>query len=100
MYVLATISLLGLFWITIRKGKYRALGWSSLILLLTTVFFLINENSPTGYLFKFLIEKFPIIGEGLRFPFTKFSIFYLFLMAIGFGATIKYLLGGIKWRLS
>jgi hypothetical protein len=98
MYSFAAFALIALLLVAIKKGSYSALGWSSLVLLGTTVFFLINENPPTGFIFKYLIEKFPIIGEGLRFPFTKFSIFYLFLMAVGFGVGIKYLFSAIKWK--
>jgi len=45
-------------------------------------FFLRNANFPFTSFFLFLRDKFPFFSEMLRFPFTKFSILYVFLYSI------------------
>lgn len=45
-------------------------------------FFLRNANSPFTSFFLFLRDKFPFFGEMFRFPFTKFSILYIFLYSV------------------
>jgi len=45
-------------------------------------FFLRNANFPFTKLFLFLREKFPFFSEMFRFPFTKFSIIFMFFYSI------------------
>ena len=52
---------------------------------LLSVFFWINENPPLTNIFIYLRENFPLIKEGLRFPFTKFSLIYILVLSIWFG---------------
>ncbi len=48
-------------------------------------FFLVGDNPPTGFIFRFLQDKLPFFGEALRFPFTKYSILAGFTYAMLFG---------------
>lgn len=55
------------------------------ILLMISLFFLINNNFPTGFLFTFLQDKIPFFKEALRFPDDKIFNIYVFLISIFFG---------------
>jgi len=52
---------------------------------LLSVLFWINENPPFTNLFIYLRENFSLIKEGLRFPFTKFSLIYILVLSVWFG---------------
>lgn len=67
-----------------------------------SVFFWINENAPFTNIFTYLRENYPLIKEGLRFPFTKFSIIYVLILSIWFGFGSRFIinvLGKIKLGL-
>lgn len=57
------------------KSKIRFPIFTIFIL---SVFFLLNINPPFGFIFRFLQDHFPLFKEAIRFPFTKFSIIFLF----------------------
>jgi hypothetical protein len=59
----------------LRKRKPEAVAMLALTGL--AMFFLINENPPTGGIYA-LLQKISLFREGFRMPFTKFSIIYLF----------------------
>ena len=52
-----------------------------------SVFMLLNENPPLGFIFRGLRQVIPIFGEVFRFPYTKFSLTailaYSFFLAVG-----------------
>jgi hypothetical protein len=81
-YVLFSISIFGLFASVVFKSRQSMALFPPFLL---SVFFLINENPPFTGIFIYLRENFPLIKEGLRFPFTKFSIVYILILSIWFG---------------
>lgn len=76
------ICLLGLLLSIIKREK---LGFAVFAVGLFSVFFLINDNFPTSFLYKYLYEHFGVFREGYRMPFTKFSILFLFSLSFFFG---------------
>ncbi len=46
------------------------------------LFFLINANPPFTHLFLFLRDSLSLFREGFRFPFTKFSLYAMFIFSI------------------
>lgn len=75
LWIPAIGSIIGL-GIAILRRKKSVLAF--LPILLFCLFFLINENAPTGFIYSILREKSKLLEEGFRMPFTKFSILYLF----------------------
>lgn len=51
---------------------------------------LINSNPPFDSLFSWLRDNVSLFREGLRFPFTKFSILWMMVVAAGFGVFWNY----------
>lgn len=78
-YLTIGIALLGIIVAFFKKNKYAL---SLLPVLLLSAFFLINENAPFTAIFVGLKNNFPILGEALRFPFTKFSFLLTACLAI------------------
>lgn len=68
----------GIVLVIIKKEKT---GVSLLFPLMITLFFLINENPPTGFIYSFIRNNFSVFEEALRMPFTKFSIPFIFIMS-------------------
>lgn len=57
--------------------------------LLLSAIMLINQNPPFTALFVWLRNKSDFFEEGLRFPFTKFSILYMLVFAVLVGLSVK-----------
>ncbi len=95
-YVLFILSLLGLFVSIFSRSKASV----TLILpFLVSVFFWINSNPPTQPIFDYLRNNFSLFREGLRFPFTKYSIVMVMILSVWFSFTSRLiinLLGKIK----
>jgi hypothetical protein len=89
VYFIFGVSILGVGHELIKK-KSRAL-WI-LPVLVSALFFLINENYIFSGLYSFLRDKNSLFREGLRFPFTKFSILYVFALSVFFGLGMQFLL--------
>lgn len=80
-YILSGISILGLIYsLFLRKKVFYALFLPTII----SFIFLINENPPLSFLFTYLRENSNIFKEALRFPFTKFSIIFIFAFSCYF----------------
>jgi len=71
---LAGTSLLGIP-LSRRARLYPLFAYFSVMLL--CAFMLINANPPFAWIFRRLQENYPMFAEGLRFPFTKFSILWM-----------------------
>ena len=80
-YIFALTSLAGAFYGFSRKNKVLK---SFTLPLLLCLFFLINNNPPTGFLYTFLQEKIPFFKEAFRFPGDKILGIFTFLFAIYF----------------
>ncbi len=81
-YVVFALSVLGLVLSIVRKSR-EGIAVAGIFFL--ALFFLLNVNSPVGFIFEFLQNKLPLFREALRFPFTKFSILFMFSLAVFFG---------------
>jgi len=82
------LSLFGIIVALFRKSKY-ALALFPVFLL--SIFFWINSNPPFTAFFEYLRGNSSIFREGLRFPFTKFSIILVCLMSIFLAFTVRLL---------
>lgn len=85
-YGLALIALLGLAYSVIKKN---IISLCLLSIFGLTFFFLLTTNPPFGFIFNFLQNAVPLFKEAIRFPFTKFSILLMFVMAYYFALGIK-----------
>ncbi|OGM17911.1 hypothetical protein A2V61_04435 [Candidatus Woesebacteria bacterium RBG_19FT_COMBO_47_8] len=95
-YGLAVIAFLGIVVALFRKAKYALALFP---VLAACVFFWLNSNPPLGFIFDFLRDRLPLFKEGLRFPFTKFSILLTVCLAVYLGFSAQFtmrLLGKIK----
>ncbi len=74
--------------------------WRALFLIVPawvfSVFMLINENPPFTSIFNFLRTNNSFFEEGLRFPFTKFSLVFMIATALLLSVSTAFLLTGIK----
>ncbi|GIW63938.1 MAG: hypothetical protein KatS3mg091_740 [Patescibacteria group bacterium] len=64
--------------------------------LFTAFFFLANNTFMFEQLNNIFRSLFPILGEGFRFPFTKFIILFAFCYSIFFSYGLSYLLESTK----
>jgi len=87
-----------LIWIIAAYGLYRgtkARDKKTLFvvpMLFLSFFFLINANFPLTKIYLFLRDNSNLFKEGLRFPFTKFSIMQILPMSVLFGYGLANLL--------
>src|SRR3989344_6322896 len=79
------IIVFGIFISIITKDKF---GLIFLPVFSFTFIFLIHGQPPLNLLFDFIRDKTSLLSEGLRFPWTKFSIFVMFFYAIYFSKSI------------
>ncbi|MFH1289726.1 MAG: hypothetical protein ABIH88_03340 [Patescibacteria group bacterium] len=86
-YFSFSLVLIGIFFSFLKKQK---IGLSIFPLFILAGFFLIILNSHLDFLYQLLIEL-PLFEEGLRFPFTKFSILFIFVCSVYFSLGVKYL---------
>lgn len=79
LYFFAAASVAGLVIGIVKRDRFVIYSLPGLAL---TLFFLINENSPTGGVFRFMREHSSLIEEGFRMPFTKFSLLFLLVNSV------------------
>jgi hypothetical protein len=95
-YVLFGIGIFGFVLSIFLKSKPAISLFTPFLL---SISFWINENPPLTNVFIYLRENFPLVKEGLRFPFTKFSLIYILVLSIWFGFSSRFiinLLGKVK----
>jgi len=80
-YSLSVVALIGLVFSIFKK---HVLSISLFALFLLTFFFLLTTNPPSGFLFRLLQNNIPFFREAIRFPFTKFSIIFIFTFSVYF----------------
>jgi hypothetical protein len=95
-YGIFLLTLSGVVVAIIKKNIY-AISW--LMLGIVSVFFIINVNPPSGFIFKFFQDNIPLFKELFRFPFTKFSILLMFTYAVFFGYFLSFLSQFLDKRL-
>jgi len=81
-YIFSGLAFVGFIVSLIKRNR---IGLSFLPLLIISLFFLININPPTGEFYQYLYDNFPLLREGFRMPFTKFSLIYLFVFTVYLG---------------
>lgn len=59
---------------------------------LMCVFFLINDNFPTSFIYNLFKKDIPLFSEAFRFPQNKVLIIYTFVFAVYFGYGQHFLL--------
>ena len=85
--------------IVISLLKKEKLGLALLPVFLASFIFLINMNPPFEWFFAIFRERSSLFREGLRFPFTKFSILLCFTYAIYFAHGLNTFLFLLRKRL-
>jgi len=92
-YGIFSIAILGIVISFFSKSAYI---WSLFPLLLTSIFFWINSNPPFEAIFDYLRNNSDLFKEGLRFPFTKFSILLIFCLSTYFGFSLQFIFEKVK----
>lgn len=87
-YMFFAVSILGIIISCVRKN---IIGISLLPVFILSFIMIINMNPPFEALFSYLRDNYPLFREGLRFPFTKFSILLMFTASIFYGIAVSEL---------
>lgn len=85
-YLLSLVVFSG-FVMSLLKRKKVLFPW--IIIGFLSIFFIFNVNPPFGRIFVFFQNTVPLFKELFRFPFTKFSIFLMFVYSVFFGYAIS-----------
>ena len=93
--VVGLLSIAGIAMAFVKKNK---IGIALVPAFIFALFFLININPPSGFLYSYLYKNFSIFAEGLRMPFTKFSILFELFMAFYLGV-FSYSVFSLKTKL-
>lgn len=80
-YLFFAVAVVGIARVIIKKDK---LGLALLPIFLISFLVILNGTWPISDLFRFLSQRFPVVSESLRFPFTKFSLVLMFTVSIYF----------------
>ncbi|MBL7036685.1 hypothetical protein ISR94_02450 [Candidatus Microgenomates bacterium] len=88
-YVLFGLALLGIIVSVFTKSWYSLALVPSFLL---AVFFWINSNYPIELVFDHLRNNINLLKEGLRFPFTKFSIILVMILSVWFSYSSMFIL--------
>lgn len=87
-YFLSGVSLIGMaFGIFSRRRILLALFFPVVL----SGIFLVNQNPPFDAFFSLLRQNLPLFKEAMRFPFTKFSLIFVFGFACFFAFGQRYL---------
>jgi hypothetical protein len=85
-YFFAFVGLVGIFLAIKRKEKYLLAFLPPFFL---AIVFWVNANGPLEPLFNILRDRSILFREGLRFPFTKFSILYSMCVSLFFAVGLQ-----------
>ena len=80
-YAVALASAAG---IIISIARRSVSGIATIPVFILAFIMLINMNPPFEGIFSYLRDNFPLFREGMRFPFTKFSILLMFSLSVFF----------------
>ena len=95
-YALFVIALTGIF--ATLRGRHKKLLPVIPVFLFSLVF-MTSMNPPFDSFFNWIRDRFPVLREALRSPYTKFSLLLLFANSVFFAAGIAWLLDRISIRL-
>ena len=80
--------------VALKKLKKQFLPF--LLVLGFCLFFLINDNFPTNFIYSFLQKHVPLFKEAFRFPDDKVFNIYIFIVSVFFGFFVKFVIERIK----
>lgn len=86
--VLYILSILGLL-INLFSKKKKKFRFSLPILLFISYFFLASTNPPFGKIYTIVSEKISLFSEIFRSVFTKWSVAFSFVLAVGLGLFVN-----------
>lgn len=92
-FFFTAVAIMGLIYSIVRKN---IIGLSFIPVLIFILFFLINDNPPTSFLYKFIQNSIPLFKEAFRFPGDKALGLFIFIFALYFGLGQMKLIGIIK----
>jgi len=92
-FIFPFLAFLGIIFSYKSKNK---IALSFIPLLLASLFFLLNENSPTGPIYKYFKDNIPLFGEALRFPGNKILGIFTFIFAVYVGLAEGFLIDIFK----
>ncbi len=88
-YAFFALAVSGIAVALLRKSKYHL---AFILPLILTIAFWINANSSLEPLFNYLRDSSLLFREGLRFPFTKFSIILVFILSLYLSLSFQFIL--------
>lgn len=94
-YFVFFTSLAGLIYAVVKKDK-KVLVFAPITMLSYGI--ILNGTWPINLIFENISKFSPTIKEALRFPFTKFSIFYIFGLSIFFMEGVIFFLSRLKYK--
>jgi hypothetical protein len=92
-YVIAISTVIGGIF-TVKKLKKESLPIISMLLI--SLFFLINDNFPISFIYRFFQNHVPFFKEALRFPDDKIFNIYAFIGSVFFGFFALLVINYIK----
>ncbi|GEM_PF-708891 len=92
-YAIFAFSLIGL---TVSVLKKKKVETALLPIILLSIFMLMNMNPPFNYIFGWLRDNVAIFREGLRTPFTKFSLLLMFSTSVYFSVFMNEVMKFIR----
>ncbi|MBU1017387.1 hypothetical protein KJ678_04495 [Patescibacteria group bacterium] len=101
-YILSAIVFFGfaVTFIRLLSKKYKnntfLIGFAGIFLI--SLFFLLNENFPLGFIYHFLRQTFPLFAEVFRFPFTKWVVPAALAYSVFFAVGVSVLIEKVKFR--
>ena len=81
-FFFAAVAVLGIVYSIIKRN---IIGLCLLPVLIFVLFFLINDNPPTSFLYRFLQSSIPLFKEAFRFPADKVLGIFIFVFGLYFG---------------
>lgn len=87
--ILFFLSIVGMFFAIKQREK---IAISLIPIFLISIIFIANDNIVFEKIYNFFEANFPLVKEGLRFPFTKFSILLAFTICSFLGFALSFLI--------
>jgi len=95
-YIGALVVGIGIIIAVIKRNK---IALALFPIALVSLLMIINMNPPFDMFFNLLRDHFSILKEGLRFPWTKFSLLLMFSFSVFFALTFETILRKINFRV-
>ena len=92
-FFFASVGILGIIYSVVKKNK---VGISLLPVLTLVLFFLINDNPPTSFLYRFLEQVVPLFKEAFRFPADKVLGIFILVFSLYFALGQMAIIAAVK----